>query len=261
MAGFFLALLPAERPTPEASGYKATKPRSVSKHVLLTGFEPFGGFKVNPSELLIRSLEGRSIAGQLVSVRIFPVETRTLRDRLEAAISEEQPGLVIGLGLAARRSAMAVERVGLNVLDFEIPDNVGTMRKNDPIARGGPDARLSTLPLALILDAWRANGVPGYISNSAGTYICNQWLYEALALTTNAAPPIPVGFVHLPCLPAQAIEAGADVTPSMSLELMRKGIETLIETVIPWLDSRPPAPAKALGSQMWIPRGIREVER
>ncbi len=201
------------------------------------------------------------IAGRLVAVRVFPVETRTLRDRIETALHEEQPELVIGLGLAARRSAMAVERVAVNVLDFDIPDAVGTMRKNDPVFRGGPDARLTTFPLDQIVAAWESSGIPGYVSNSAGTYICNQWLYEALALTTNAAPPVPVGFVHLPCLPAQAIELGADRTPSMSLDLMRKGVETLIETLVPWLESRPAAPAKAPGQQMWIPRGIREVER
>lgn len=233
----------------------------MSKHVLLTGFEPFGAYKVNPSELLVRSLEGRSIAGTLVAVRVLPVETRSLRDRLEAAFLEEQPAIVIGIGLAARRASLAIERAALNVLDFDIPDAVGTMRKNDVVTRGGPDARLSTLPLEQIVDAWNASGVPGYVSNTAGTYLCNQWLYEALSLTTNATPPVPVGFVHLPCLPAQAIEQGAETTPSMSLDLMRKGIETLLETVIPWLDSRPPTPAKAPGAQMWIPRGIREVER
>lgn len=233
----------------------------MSKHVLLTGFEPFGEFKVNPSELLMRSLEGRTIAGCLVAVRVLPSETRALRDRLEAVIRETQPEILIGTGLAARRTGLSVERAALNVLDFEIPDAVGTMRKNDPVARGGPDARMSTLPLDLIVDAWKSNGVPGSISNSAGTYLCNQWLYEALALTTNSAPPVAVGFVHLPCLPAQAMELGADRTPSMSLELMKKGLESLLETVVPWLDSRPTTVAAKPTNQMWIPRGIREVER
>ncbi|GAC1411854.1 MAG: pyroglutamyl-peptidase I [Candidatus Velthaea sp.] len=232
----------------------------MSKHVLLTGFEPFGDFKVNPSELLVRSLEGRMIAGRLVAVRVLPSETRALRDRLEAAILEEQPEFVIGTGLAAGRAALALERAALNVLDFPIPDAVGTQRKNDTIARGGPDARLASLPLDQIVESWHANGVPGYISNTAGTYLCNQWLYEGLALTTNSAPPTPVGFVHLPCLPGQANDAGAERMPSMALELMRKGIESLIETVITWIESRPASPAKATG-QMWIPRGIREVER
>ena len=235
--------------------------RFVSRHVLLTGFEPFGPHPVNPSELLVRSLEGRIVAGRLVAVRVLPVETRTLRDRLETALHEEQPEFVIGTGFALGRMALSLERAGLNALDFEMPDAVGAMRKNDVVQRGGPDARFSTLPLAEIGEAWRSVGVPGYVSNSAGTFLCNQWLYETLALTANTTPPIPVGFVHLPALPAQVAALGAERMPSMSLELMRKGIEALIETVAAWLESKPAPPAQRAAGQLWIPRGLREVER
>ena len=233
----------------------------VSRHVLLTGFEPFGPHPVNPSELLARSLEGRIVAGRLIAVRILPVETRTLRDRIETTLHEDVPEFVIGTGFAPGRASLALERAGLNILDFDQPDAVGAMRKNDPVARGGPDARFSTFPLVEIVDAWQAVGVPGYISNTAGTFLCNQWLYEAAALTTNASPPIPVGFVHLSALPNQAVAMGAKDTPSMSLDLMRKGIETLIETIVAWLEAKPAQPAAKAPGQLWIPRGLREVER
>jgi pyroglutamyl-peptidase len=233
----------------------------VSRHVLLTGFEPFGPHPVNPSELLARSLEGRIVAGRLIAVRIFPVETRTLRDRIETTLHDDPPEFVVGMGYAPGRASLALERAGLNILDFEITDAVGTMRKNDVVLRGGPDARFSTLPLPEIVDAWNALGIPGHVSNDAGTYLCNQWLYETLALTTNAAPPVPVGFVHLPALPAQAVALGAERTPSMSLEVMRKGIESLIETVVAWLESKPAQPPAKAAGQLWIPRGLREVER
>ena len=147
------------------------------------------------------------------------------------------------------------------MLDFEIPDAVGTMRKNDAVQRGGPDARFATLPLAEILTAWTAVGVPGYVSNSGGTYVCNQWLYDVLGLTSNASPPVPAGFVHLPALPAQAAAMGADRTPSMTLDLMRKGLETAIEAIALWLDSKPAAAPQRASEKMWIPRGLREVER
>lgn len=233
----------------------------MSRHVVLTGFEPFGPHKVNPSELLVRSLEGRVVAGRVIVVRVLPVETRTLRDRLEKLFGEEQPEFVIGVGYAPGRTSLAVERIAANILDFDIPDAVGTMRKNDPVQRGGPDGRLSTLPLTEIVEGWRAVGVPGYVSDTAGTYLCNQWLYDALSLTANASPPIPAGFIHVPALPAQAAELGADRTPSMSLELMRKGLESAIETIVPWLEAKPAPAQQRPGGQMWIPRGLREVER
>jgi pyroglutamyl-peptidase len=233
----------------------------VSRHVLLTGFEPFGPHPVNPSELLVRSVEGRVIGGRTVTVRVLPVETRTLQGRIDEALREVQPEFAIGLGFAVGRPGLALERVGLNLLDFEIPDAVGTMRKNDAVQRGGPDARFATLPLDEIVTAWGAAGVPGYISNTAGTYLCNQWLYETIALTANASPVLPAGFIHVPALPAQAAELGAERTPSMTLDLMRRGLETAIEAVALWLDAKPATPHQRPGGQMWIPRGLREVER
>jgi pyroglutamyl-peptidase len=233
----------------------------VSKHVLVTGFEPFDDFRVNPSELLVRNLDGRLIAGRLVVGRVLPVETRTLQSRLEEILHEERPEIIIGTGLAAGRAALALERVGINLVDFARPDNVGTMRKNEPILKGGPEARLSTLPLDQIVASWTETGVPGYISNSAGTFLCNQFLYVASGLAAELTPPALCGFVHLPCLPGQALDLGAERTPSMSFDLMKKAMESLIETIVPWIDSRPLERVQRPASQVWIPRGLKEVER
>ena len=232
--------------------------------MLVTGFEPFGGEKVNPSELVARSLDGRLIAGRPISVAILPVETRSLHDRLELLRLEEEPEIVLLLGQAGGRSALALERVAVNVLDFDIPDNVGVLRKNEPIVRGGPDARLSNLPFEKIVAAWAEIGVPGYVSNSAGTFICNQSLYELLALTETATPPVLVGLVHLPFLPAQAIAAGPETHPSMTFELMKKGVEQIIDCIVPWVENRgaeSAAQPRERTSRMWIPRGVKEAER
>jgi pyroglutamyl-peptidase len=228
--------------------------RFVSRHVLLTGFEAFGPHAVNPSELLARSFEGRVIGGRTVAVRIFPVETRTLRRRLTSALAEVRPEFAIGLGLAAGRAALGIERVAVNVLDFDLPDIAGETRRSEPVESGGPDGRLATLPVSEVASAWTAAGVPGYVSDSAGTYLCNQWLYEALGLGAAATPRVPAGFVHLPVLPQQAAQLGADRTPSMSLELMRSGIEIAIETTASWLDAKPASTARPTAAQAWIPR-------
>lgn len=235
----------------------------MAKHVLITGFEAFGGDKINPSEMVARSLEGRMIAGRSVAVHVLPVETRSMRDRLDEAIRLNDPDLIIAMQQFGGRAALSLERVAVNVLDFDGADNVGVTRKGDAIARGGADARISNLPFERIVEAWRQNGVPGYVSNAAGTFVGNQALYEILGLTERSTSPVLVGLMHLPYLPAQAIEAGAESNPSMSLELMKKGIEILIETIVPWVEHRTPeaARAKETGRAMWIPRGVKEAER
>lgn len=239
----------------------------MGKHVLILGFEPYGGDKVNPSEMVARSLEGRLIAGRAISVRVLPVETRTMRERLERILVEESPDIAIGLAQAGGRTAIAMERVAVNVLDFEGRDNVGVARKGEVIVRGGTDARLSNVPFERIVETWHANGVPGYVSNSAGTAFGNQMLYELLALSDGASAPMIVGLAHLPFLPVQAIAAGSEANPSFSYDLLKKAVELLIEAVVPWVDqqrgseSGAPALAEKRARTMWIPRGVKEVER
>lgn len=236
----------------------------MARHILIAGFEPHTGDKVNPSEMVARSFEGALLAGRPVAARVIPVETRNVRERFEQALQLDQPEIVILLSQFGGRTALSLERVAVNVLDFE-SDNVGVARKGDVVTRGGPEARISNLPLEKIVEAWSAAGVPGYVSNSAGTFIGNQALYEMLALTEHGVPPALVGLVHLPYLPAQAIAAGSESNPSMSFDLVKKGVEVLVETVVPWVDQRAPsASTPRLGAAKpgaWIPRGVKEVER
>jgi hypothetical protein len=78
-------------------------------------------------------------------------------------------------------------------------------------------------------------------------------------------PPVLTGLVHLPYLPAQAVAAGSDTHPSMSFDLMKKGVEVMIEALVPWVEQRGSdagiKPKASGGRPMWIPRGVKEVER
>lgn len=236
----------------------------MAKRILIAGFEPFGGDKVSPSEMVARSLEGAMLSGRTVAARIVPVETRNVRERFEQALIADDPDIVVLLSQLGGRTALSLERVSVNVLDFEYPDNVGVMRKGDVVSRGGAEARLSNFPFERIVEAWHGSGVPGYVSNSAGTFIGNQALYEMLALTEHAMPPTLVGLLHLPYLPAQAIAAGSESTPSMTFDLMKKGVEVMIEALVPWVEQRSTSDAgkpRAASKSMWIPRGVKEVER
>jgi pyroglutamyl-peptidase len=162
--------------------------------LLLTGFEPFGEHRVNPSQLVAERLGGV----------VLPVSVARMPPALAAAVEREKPEIVLGLGLASLRTQIAVERVAINVLDFTIPDNDGTLLEGDPIDPEGPPAHFSPLPIKRVLSAWLEEEIPAYLSNTAGTYICNQMLYTACAL--GAQRGLGAGFIHLPPLEQVPLE-------------------------------------------------------
>lgn len=200
--------------------------RSGNPNILLTGFEAFGESEGNPTAEIVRLLDGVSVAGRRVSGVALPVTASGAPEALGRAVDLHRPGLVLSLGLANGRSMLTLERVAINVLDFPIPDNNGYRPTDDPIVEGGPAAYFATLPIKAILAAWREAGLPGYVSNTAGTYVCNQTFYRSLHLSGEHG--YRAGLIHVPYLPEQAagVEGGA---PSMTLDLMVRAVEIALE--------------------------------
>jgi pyroglutamyl-peptidase len=146
--------------------------------------------------------------------------------RLTHLFEEVDPALVLLLGLANGRPAPAVERVALNVLDFPIADNDGVQPVDEPVVPGDPAAYFATVPVKTVLAAWREAGLPGYVFNTAGTYVCNASFY--LASHLGAARAVPVGLVHLPFLPDQVSRDGVTPAPSMALDLQIKCVRVAL---------------------------------
>jgi len=201
---------------------------------LVTGFEPFAGLDCNPSAEVAMQLDGRMVGGAPVVARVLPVSLDRYRAALAAAVEEVRPGLVIGLGLAQGEASIRIERIGINLADFEIADNDGVVAADRPVEPGGPQARLSTIPVAAIEEALLSEGIPAHSSTTAGAYLCNACLYSLLGLAETTDPAIPCGFIHLPYLPEQVARLMADDrrtrrdTASMGLETMVRAVETAI---------------------------------
>ncbi len=200
--------------------------------LLLTGFEPFGGSPVNPSQQVVQALASQTFARIQLRTVILPVDRERGPAQLLEAVRTIEPEAVLCLGLAERRAALSVERVAINLLDFGIPDNSGRQETDKPIVPGGPAAYFVTLPVRALVTAIRAAGVPAELSLSAGTFLCNQVLYTLLHNLTPASIPVPpaAGFIHLPALPEQATQSPLPMA-SMSLDTMLRGIRAAIETL------------------------------
>jgi pyroglutamyl-peptidase len=193
-------------------------------HVLLTGFEPFGADTQNPSRELAKALDGRVIGGLSVRGLVLPVEHQAARELVGRALAEPDLRAVVHLGLAGGRSRIALERVGVNVMDYTLPDNAGATMSDTPCVPGGPAAYRSTLPIAVIRDRMLGHGIPAYVSYTAGTYLCNFTLYTTLHTLDERGLDVPAGFIHLPYLPAMVAAHGQD-EPSMDLPLMQRAVE------------------------------------
>jgi pyroglutamyl-peptidase len=204
-------------------------PRSRAP-LLVTGFEPFGGESVNPAMDLLPRLARRRIEGHRVATALLPVAFGAALTELAHAMERERPTLVLAIGQAGGRARLSLERVALNLIDARIPDDAGAQPVDVPVIADAPTAYFSSLPLKAALLALHERGIPAELSLSAGSYVCNA-VFFALRHLAESAPGLPrAGFLHLPFLPVQAARhAGA---PSMALETMHDGVETVLRAAL-----------------------------
>jgi pyroglutamyl-peptidase len=232
--------------------------------ILVSGFEPFGGERVNPSARIAEGLNGEEILaarpelgreGVRARSVILPVTWdgaawRLVAETAELARAEDAAGsragagrrsllAVVMLGQAGGLTGLAVERLAVNVANGT--DNAGVALVETPIVPGGPAAYPSTLPLGEIVSAVEAAGLPSLVSNTAGTYLCNYVFYRFmhhLATTWGARPPV-AGFIHIPCLPEQAV-GKKPIPPSMSEADIGRAVRAALRAIATGGTGSPP---------------------
>ena len=198
--------------------------------LLLTGFEPFGGSHLNPSEQVVRSIARDGLAGVDLRVEVLPVDRYAGPAKLINAAKAFKPDAILCLGEAGRRFVISIERVAINLLDYRIADNTGHQVVDEPIASDGPAAYFVTLPVRAMLSAARDAGVPAELSLTAGAFLCNQVTYEILRHLAAQKIPTPAGFIHLPPLPEQVANREPQM-PSMGLDVQVRGVRAAISAI------------------------------
>ena len=201
--------------------------------ILVTGFDPFGGEKINPALETIKRLPDAILGAQIIKLKIPTVVGKSLA-KITEAVEKENPDVVLSIGQAGGRSEITVERIGINIDDCRIPDNEGNQPIDEPVIKGGPVAYFVTVPIKAIVENIKAHNIPASISNTAGTFICNHVCYgvaHLAAARTAAGKPMKSGFIHIPFLPEQVIGKPA-LTPSMSLETIVSGITHALEAIV-----------------------------
>ncbi|MEY3215764.1 MAG: Pyrrolidone-carboxylate peptidase [Pseudomonadota bacterium] len=201
--------------------------------ILVTGFEPFGGQSLNPSWEVARALHGLQLPGlqgaQVVAVQLPCVFAQAL-PALQQALAQHTPDIVLALGQAEGRCDLSVERIAINVMDARIPDNAGAQPIDVPVIAGGPASYFSTLPIKSLVAGLRAAGFPASVSQTAGTFVCNQVFYALQH--TLAGQGVHSGFVHLPLLPEQAAHWPGPSLPSWPVSLQLAAVKQALDLLV-----------------------------
>ncbi len=178
------------------------------KTLLITGFDAFGGAQINPSWEAVKLLPD-TVAGYT----LYKLQLPTLYGRAAVLLLEKAkeilPDVILSVGQAGGRDAVTPERIAVNIRAARIPDNEGLLLDGARIDPEGAAAYFATVPVEAMAQAIRDAQIPASVSNSAGTFVCNDVLYSMLRHYEGT--PVRCGFIHVPHLPEQG-------TPNLALE-------------------------------------------
>lgn len=198
--------------------------------ILVTGFDPFGGEKLNPAfeavKLIPSVIDGAEVVKQEIPT-VFAKCGAALKD----AIDKHKPNAVLCVGQAGGRSSISVEKVAINLAEARIPDNDKQQPKGLPLAADGETAYFSSLPVKAIVKAIRMHGIPSNISYTAGTFVCNAIMYELLYMIAREYKGMRGGFIHVPFDTAQAVDK-PDGISSMPIATIAKALEYAVSAIV-----------------------------
>ena len=165
--------------------------------ILITGFQPFGGYENNPSEDLVHfvNLHHEQFEDCLIKGVVLPVTYFESWEILDQHINAFKPDIVISFGYAPDSNGIRIESTARNY-DGGSSDNSGKSNRGTVI----PDAPLrynSTLAIEEINKALIKNGFSSFISDDAGEYVCNHIFYNLMNYS-KSHPEMKAGFIHIP---------------------------------------------------------------
>jgi len=199
------------------------------KTVLITAFEPFDNHDVNPTEKLLQDVPEFLYNAKIVKVTL-PVVYRHAFDTLLPFIDKHDPDVILLLGLAAGRTHVNLERIAININDSKTQDNLGNILRNQTIEEEGADGYFTTLPLEAILNRAASKKIPLSISNSAGTYVCNNLMYQTLHYIKTNDKKAMAGFMHVPYMTEQVYDKPN--MASLSKKAMFDAIMVTLDTIV-----------------------------
>ena len=167
--------------------------------VWVTGFGPFPGAPVNPTQWLIEQLGGlapETVGASKLCCEVLPGEFSRAVAIVEDRHRTLTPDIAVHFGLHRNAGGFRLERRAGNIIGGDRPDATGVIPQNLQVDRDGPPALHCAWP-ASVSTALRDAGLGVEHSDDAGAYVCNAVYYRSLGCIAER-PDAWCGFVHVP---------------------------------------------------------------
>lgn len=195
------------------------------KSLLITGFDPFAHYIINPSWKAVKALPdivGDYQLHKLMLPNIFDLEAKIL---LEEA-GRVKPDVILLCGMNSGSTRLQLNLAALNIRDAFLEDNLGH-RHWGSANPGRALLMLILLPFLYII--WYALYVPSIIllilALSSGGFVCNDIFY--LTLHAFHDTDTKVGFVHVPLLPEMVMDESMALPLEKTTEVLQAIIKEL----------------------------------
>ncbi len=197
--------------------------------ILVTGFEPFDGFTLNPSEEVAKTLDGTMVNKHSLVGLVLPLDYKNALGILDKALDKHKPDYVLCCG-QANRAVITIERIAINVLSTKRPDNYDNTPESDVINYEGPAAYFANLEPQTLVQILKDKEIPAEVSYFAGAYGCNWLLYNVMQRIENGELDAQATFIHFPPMPSQTIQKDMMFLTPMPLDMLM--LDMLIDAMV-----------------------------
>ena len=194
------------------------------KKLLLTGFDPFAHYNINPSWEAVRALPdniGSFAVTRLMLPNIYETAGRLLIEEAERI----QPDVILMTGMDSGSTRLHADCVAVNLRDALLEDNKGLMPWGEPVVPGAPAAYFATIPVHELVTRLQKAGCPVHLGYCTGGYVCNDIFYMALHHFNGSN--VKIGFIHVPLLPQMVFDESLALPLEETVKILRQIIETL----------------------------------
>lgn len=194
------------------------------KKLLLTGFDPFAHYNINPSWEAVKALPeviGSFCVHKMLLTNIYDTAGRLLLEEAERI----KPDVILMTGMDSGSTHLHLDAVAVNLRDALLEDNKGAEPWGEPVVPGAPAAYFATIPTHALVKRLQKQGCPVHLGYCTGGYVCNDIFY--MAARHFAGSNVKVGFIHVPLLPEMVFDEKLALPLEETVKILRQIIEEL----------------------------------